>query len=94
MLSSDSATFESDGGESTVDVASLEGCSWTASANDDWITITGEPSGSGNGSVAFTVDANPTALERSGSITVEGQVLTITQTGVACSYALSRQYFL
>ena len=89
-LSSDSATFESDGGESTVDVASLEGCSWTASANDDWITITGEPSGSGNGSVAFTVDANPTALERSGSITVEGQVLTITQTGVACSYALSR----
>ena len=89
-LSSDNATFESDGGESTVDVASLEGCNWTASANDDWITISGEPSGSGNGSVAFTVDANPTALERSGSITVEGQVLSITQTGVACSYALSR----
>ena len=89
-LSSDTAAFDSEGGESSVDVVSPEGCNWTASASDDWITFTGEASGSGNGTVTFTVGAHITALDRSGSIMVEDQALTVTQTGVACSYTLSR----
>ena len=58
-------------GNGSAAVNAPEGCDWTATTEDDWIAITGEANGSGNGSVDFTVDANTTASERSGSITVE-----------------------
>ncbi len=89
-LSSDGASFDSDGGEGSVDVVSPEGCDWTATANDNWISVTGQAGGSGSGPVTFTVDPNISALPRSGSITVEDQILPISQTGVECSYSLSR----
>ena len=89
-LASETISFESDGGDGSAAVTAPEGCDWTATTEDDWITIAGEASGSGNDTVTFTVGAHITALDRSGSIMVEDQALTVTQTGVACSYTLSR----
>ena len=85
-LASETTSFESDGGNGSAAVIAPDGCDWTATTEDDWIAIIGEANGSGNGSFDFTVDANTTASERSGSITVEGQMLTITQSGVDCSH--------
>ena len=78
------------GGSGTVAVTAGAGCGWTAVANDAWIQVTGGATGSGNGSVAFSVAANTTAQSRTGTITIAGQTFTLTQDpAVACSYTLT-----
>ena len=72
-------TFGVSGGTYYVKVTSLTGCSWTASKDVDWITITSGVSGSGNGQVNCTVAVNGTALPRTGKITVAGKTCTVTQ---------------
>src|SRR5262249_29780874 len=49
--------------------ASDAGCNWTASANASWLHITSGASGSGNGTVTYSVDAD-TGPARSGTLTV------------------------
>ncbi len=88
-LSSTSATFDSDGGEGSVDVTSPEGCNWSAFSGDSWIEVSSGASANGNGSVSFIVDANGTSESRSGTVMVEDEVLTITQSGAVCSFSLS-----
>ena len=53
--------------------------SWTATEGLSWVTITGGASGSGNGTVTYSVDANAGAA-RSGAITVSGGGITRTFT--------------
>jgi hypothetical protein len=50
-------------------------------AGGDWISISGGASGTGAGTVQFTVTANA-GPARSGTIVVSGQALTVTQGGV------------
>jgi hypothetical protein len=64
----------------SVAVIVAAGCAWTASTTDSWITITSGASGSGNGTVAFSVTAN-TGTSRTGSITIAGQPFSVTQAG-------------
>ena len=54
--------------------------SWTAVAVDTWIHITSGATGTGNGTVSFTADAN-TSGPRNGAISVAGQTYTIFQNG-------------
>jgi Putative binding domain, N-terminal/Viral BACON domain len=74
-------------GTGTVSVIAANGCTWTAIASDPWITITSGNAGSGNGTVAFSVGANP-AGARTGSIIISGLVHTVNQAG-SCSYTLA-----
>lgn len=55
-------------------------CSWTANSNASWITITSGNSGVGNGNLNYTVAAN-SGSSRVGTITIEGEVFTVTQEG-------------
>ncbi len=64
------------GGTGSVSVTS--GCSWTAVSNADWITVSSGSTGSGNGSVGYSVAAN-TGAARIGTITIAGQTFTIDQ---------------
>jgi hypothetical protein len=69
------------------------GCSWTAASNDSFITINDGASGSGNGTVSYTVAANPDPTPRTGSITIAGQTFTVAQAAAAsCSFTLSQQF--
>ena len=81
--------FGGAGGSSSVEVQSPTGCAWTAASNAAWITITSGSSYSGNGTVAFTVAANPAASARSGTLTVAGQTITVEQQAAQCSYQLN-----
>jgi hypothetical protein len=76
------------GGAVNGSVAVTSGCAWTATSSASWITITSGASGSGNGSVAYSVAANPSTTPRSGSITIGGQTFTITQAG-ACAFSIN-----
>ncbi len=58
-------------------------CTWSARSNADWIVVTSGASGNGNGSVAYQVAANPTTSARTGTLTVAGQTITVTQRGLA-----------
>ena len=53
--------------------------SWTATTNASWLHLKAA-SGVGSASVAFMYDGNP-GTTRSGTITIAGQLLTITQAG-------------
>jgi hypothetical protein len=68
-------------GTGMVGVTAPGGCEWTAVSGAAWITITSGASGSGNGTVQFTFEANTTGLPRSGTITIRGQQFTINQAG-------------
>ncbi|KJU86875.1 hypothetical protein MBAV_000931 [Candidatus Magnetobacterium bavaricum] len=68
------------------------GCTWTASSNVGWITISSGSSGSGNGSVGYTVAANTATSSRTGTMTIAGQSFTVTQaaaTPTCTSYTIS-----
>jgi len=60
-------------------------CGWTATVVDNvpWITITGGSSGTGNGTVSYTIAGNAD-WPRTGAIMIGHQVFTITQGGMAC----------
>jgi hypothetical protein len=55
------------------------GCSWTATRSGSWITITSGASGTGNGTVGYRVSANGGSSSRTGTLTVAGQPVIITQ---------------
>ena len=65
------------------------GCAWTAASDSAWLDVTGGASGSANGTVSYSVDANPTTAQRIGRLTIAGKIFTFTQAGAACSYAVS-----
>ncbi|MBI1763248.1 MAG: hypothetical protein HYR56_17630 [Acidobacteria bacterium] len=57
-------------------------CTWTATSNANWLTITAGSSGAGNSTVAFAVAAN-TLGPRTGLLTIGTQTFTVRQAGVA-----------
>jgi len=63
-------------------------CGWTASSSSFWSTITFGATGMGPGHVDYTVSANSAQTGRSGSITVAGQTVTISQAGITGGYEL------
>jgi hypothetical protein len=79
-----SANAPVSGNTGTVDVTAGAGCGWTATSNDAWISITGGATGSGNGTVSYSVAANSGA-QRIGTITIAGQTFTVTQSGATYS---------
>ncbi|MGD0282066.1 MAG: putative Ig domain-containing protein [Dissulfurispiraceae bacterium] len=65
--------------------ASSGSCSWVASSSEPWITITSGSSGTGSGTVDYSVSANITSSSRAGTLTIAGHTFTITQSGQAAS---------
>ncbi|MFB3826297.1 MAG: BACON domain-containing protein [Bryobacteraceae bacterium] len=89
-ISPSSAQAPAGGNTGSVQVATASGCSWTASSNVSWITISSGRSGTGNGTVQYTVAANTSTSSRSGTLTVAGLTFTLTQAGApACNYTIS-----
>jgi uncharacterized protein (TIGR03437 family) len=71
-------SFIAAGSSATVNISAAQGCSWAASSAAPWITITSATSGQGNGTITYSVAANQGA-QRSGTLTVAGQTVTVTQ---------------
>lgn len=86
-ISPDSRTIPSSGGSGDVSVTAGDGCAWTASSNQSWISIASGASGSGNGTVRFSV-ASTSGPARSGSLTIAGHTFTVNQ-GQGCTFAIS-----
>jgi glucose/arabinose dehydrogenase len=78
-LSPTSKYFTSAGGTGSVSMTTTTGCAWTAVSNASWITITAGASGTGNGTVSYSVEVNTTGAMRTGTITIGGETFTVTQ---------------
>lgn len=70
-----------------IAVTAADGCAWTASTATAWIAILSGGTGSGNGSVTYTIGPNLGA-PRTGTISVSGETFTVNQAGV-CSYSIT-----
>jgi len=81
-ISPGSATFTAAGGTGSVTVTTSSTCSWTAANPGSWINITSGTSGTGNGTVGYSVSAN-TSGSRTAAMTIAGAVFSITQAGVS-----------
>lgn len=79
------------GGAASVTVTAGAGCGWTATSNAAWLTITSGPSGTGNGSVGYTVAAN-TGGARTGTLTIASQTFTVNQQGASGGGSLADFY--
>lgn len=76
-----SASYPAAGGTGSVSVTTAAGCNWTAASNDSFITITSGSSGSGNGTVSYSVASNALTTSRNGSMTIAGINFGVTQAG-------------
>lgn len=88
-LSPTSAAVTSPATTGSVSVTAGAGCNWTATSGVSWITITSGASGTGGGTVRYSVTANSTTSSRSGTLTIAGRSFTVTQAGAACTFQAS-----
>jgi hypothetical protein len=73
------------GGTGTASINTAAGCTWNAKSGVDWITVSSS-SGAGPAQVSFAVAPNLSPA-RSGTISVAGQTLTVTQAS-QCTWLL------
>ena len=78
-LSAPSVSIPQNGGSGSVNVIAGAGCTWTAVSQAPWIVVTSGASGSGNGTVLFTVQARIGGGPRSSTIAIAGQTFTVNQ---------------
>jgi len=83
-------TFDANGALAGVDMRVAAGCAWQAQSDAPWLTITSGASGSGDGTISYTVAANPGLTQRVGRITAtRDELLTVTQLGIACQFTVT-----
>jgi hypothetical protein len=82
-ISSSSQSFSALGGTGSINVSTQSGCGWTAGSNQSFAAITSGFSGSGNGTVTFSVSQNTSIYQRTATLTVAGNSLTIYQNGAS-----------
>ena len=79
-IAATSQSFGITGGTGSVNVTS-NGCVWSATNNNNWITIN-SGGGSGNGAVNYTVADNSAGSPRTGTMNIGGHIFTVSQSGV------------
>src|SRR5213075_1315537 len=80
-LSPASASPGSAAGSGALSVTAGTGCAWTPSSSATWLTCT-PPSGTGSGTVTWSVTANTSTSPRTGTLSIAGQTFNVTQAGV------------
>jgi hypothetical protein len=91
--------FDPKGGNGMIEVTTSMGCTYSAVSNAAWISITNggsqgaakpQPLLSTVSTVTYRVSENTTGKDRTGTITVAGQIFTVTQAaGSSCTYTIA-----
>jgi hypothetical protein len=84
-----SAAAASGGGAGFVNVTTQPGCSWTASSNSGFLSVTGGAAGNGSGIVSYSVAASNVTSPRSGTLTIAAHTFTVNQAAAPCSYSIT-----
>ena len=67
--------------------ASAQTCSWTADATDGFATVTGSHTGTGNGSVTYSMPTNTTGSPQTVTLNIAGNAVTLTQDFTATAFS-------
>ena len=79
------ATFSAAGGTGSAAVTTSAGCLWGATSGASWVTVTAGATGTGSGTVGYSVGSNPYTTQRIGTLTVAGSTVTTTESGATTS---------
>ena len=77
------------GGPLQISVTAAAGCHWAALALPSWLTVVSANPGVGNGSLTFTVAANPNA-GRGATLAIAGVPVQLTQAGGTPTLSVNR----
>jgi len=67
----------------SIEVTTQTECSWQALSNNDWIILDTNATKKSNGSIYYSVSYNSSNNPRTGTITIAGKTVTVTQSGKA-----------
>ena len=89
-----SATYNKDAATGSFAVTSPGHCAWNAASSAAWLVVT-SGQGTGNGTVAYSVERNRAIAQRTATIAVGDRTFTVTQSGDAgiCQYSVSPVVF-
>jgi len=90
LTPSDVSTVSNSGTSGTVTVSAAPGCSWVARSDASWLHLMGTTSGSGNGTLSYTLDAHPgtQTFARTASVVVNDRAAGLRQWGTFLSPAI------
>jgi hypothetical protein len=77
-LSSTTIPARTKGGYYAITMTAAQNCDYSIKSNAKWIKFDGSDSRSGSGQIGIRIGVNPT-ISRSGTLTVGGQTITVTQ---------------
>ena len=76
-----STVIAASGATGSVTVVAPGACPWTGSSNASWVTVTSGTAGCGVGTLTYSAAVNSSGTQRTATLTVAGQVFSITQSG-------------
>ena len=77
--------ISSAGGPASLAVSATPDCLYNATSNAPWIVLANGAFGSGNGTLQWAVEPNPSSQPRTGTITIDGSTYTVQQSGAPAS---------
>lgn len=93
-LTMNSTTLAPQAANYTAQLSINAGCAWEAVSGPDWLRVTSAVTGTGNASINFSAQENPSIIVRTAFIEIAGTTLQLIQpsaaaTGVGCTYNVS-----
>ena len=90
VLAPQGQSFSSDGGSGSVAVTTDAQCSWSVQGVSDWVTLIPPSTGTGPGTVYYTVARNPDTTARERTLMVATVPYKVSQDGrQPCTYSIS-----
>jgi hypothetical protein len=92
-LSPTTASFDEGSDSGRFSVTAAAHCAWAATTGAPWVRVTSGSSGTGNGTVDYSIDRNTDSTPRTGTIAVGNRTFTVEQSGEtapqACEYSVA-----
>ena len=88
-VTSSPSSFPSPGGKGSLTISTARDCTWSVASNASWVVL-GGASGQGDGTIPYTVAANPVPSPRSAAIAIGAKSVAVSQQAAPCIFSLSR----
>jgi hypothetical protein len=89
-LSATSLTVSAEASSASVTVDTAAHCSWTVASDRGWMSVSGGAARTGPGAVTASLTENTSESPRTGTLTIAGQAVAVSQNGVTppCTFRL------
>jgi Metallo-peptidase family M12/Bacterial pre-peptidase C-terminal domain len=82
-LSQSTQNLPAGAGGNSVNILTQPGCNWAVAEGESWLGVTSGASGTGSGTVTYAFTTNGVCGQRTGEVSIGGQILTVIQAGNA-----------